>query len=234
MPRPDRYLWLLPEHAVDRFGERIGGVGLLTAEETGLLARKRSAGARRRYLGARLLCRHALSHRTGRPPHSWRFRRGEHGRPEPDPPGDGVRFNLSHTGGLIACVVTHGSPCGVDVERTPAREDAMAHLPRFFAPAERAALAAAAPGRRAALVAAYWVLKEAYLKAIGTGLRRELSGFAFTTPWGGPLRVVDSQATAAADARWHFDLIHPSPGHVLAVAVENGRPDGLRRITLTG
>lgn len=105
------FLWLLPEHAVDRFATALGGTRLLTAPERAGLERRLTAGARRRYLGARLLCRYALSARTGRPPDRWRFRTGEFGRPEPEPE-EGVRFNLSHTEGLIACVVTQGAAAG--------------------------------------------------------------------------------------------------------------------------
>lgn len=226
------HLWLLPEHAVKRFAARLNGLRLLTAEERGRLDRLPTVGARRRYLGARLLCRYALSARTGRPLDGWRFRRGGYGRPEPEPAYDGVRFNLSHTDGLIACVVTQGRACGVDVERTPA--SAAGRLTRHFAAAEQAELAALAPGGRAARVSELWVLKEAYLKALGTGLHRSLAGFSFPprTPQG-RIRVDDPERPPQASARWWFDLLHPGPGHILAVAAEDGHPGALRRIDLS-
>ncbi|MCF3129265.1 4'-phosphopantetheinyl transferase family protein [Streptomyces olivochromogenes] len=228
----DRHLWLLPESAVDAFITRMGGWDLLTDGERARCERPLAPQVRRRRLAARLLARHALSARSGRPPDVWRFRTTAHGRPEPRPPHQGLRFNLTHTDGLIACVVTDGDrACGVDAERSPAAPDALTHLPRFFAEAERAELAGAADGERAALVAAYWVLKEAYLKALGTGLRRDLSTFAFTRPRGGTPRVRDPQGPAD---HWHFDLIRPTSRHVLAVATERSRPAGLDTTTLFG
>jgi 4'-phosphopantetheinyl transferase len=233
MTQRDRYLWLLPEGAVEGFSERLGGSRLLSEEEQARMASLRTDGARRRYLGARMLSRYALSDRTGRPLDLWVFRRSEHGRPEALPPVDRVRFNLSHTDGMIACVVTHDTDCGVDVERSPARPDAVAHLPRFFAPAERAVLSGR-PGLRASEIAEYWVLKEAYLKALGIGMRRELSGFALSPPAAGPIRVQDPQYDPARNAAWQFDLIYPHPGFVLAVAVDDGKSGGLHRIDLSG
>ncbi|MCX4748429.1 4'-phosphopantetheinyl transferase superfamily protein [Kitasatospora sp. NBC_01287] len=226
----DAHLYLLPEPAVEAFAARYGGPALLTADERAQLARRRTPGARRRYLGARVLCRYALSARSHRPPHAWRFRTGPHGRPEPQAPADGLRFNLSHTEGMLACLVTETASCGVDVERTPVGQDALRHLPRYLAAAERAALAAAPPAARPAALAAYWVLKEAYLKALGTGLRRDLAGFAFSPPQAGPIELTDPAGTPAA---WRFELLHPAPGFVLAAAVEHGRGGRLHRTLLT-
>ncbi|GAA3019359.1 4'-phosphopantetheinyl transferase superfamily protein [Kitasatospora albolonga] len=225
----DAHLYLLPERSVDGFAELHGGTGLLTRAERERMDRQRTAGARRRYLGARLLSRHALSDRDGRPVGEWRFAVAASGRPEAEPDGHALRFNLSHTEGLLACLVTEGRTCGVDVEATPARPDAVTHLPRWFAPAERAALAGAAD--RAAAVAAYWVLKEAYLKALGTGLRRELDGFAVSAPWQPPIRLHDP--LQPPDSDWKFDLLHPAPGYVLATAVADGTAGRLHQTWIT-
>ncbi|WP_217544724.1 4'-phosphopantetheinyl transferase superfamily protein [Streptomyces sp. GbtcB6] len=228
----DRHLWLLPEAAADAFVARLGGTALLSGEERARCERALSPQLRRRRLAARLLARHALAERSGRPPGAWRFRTTGDGRPEPEPAYGGLRFNLTHTDGLIACVVTDaGRACGVDAEPSPAGADALAHLPRFFAPAERAELERAPREERAALVAAYWVLKEAYLKALGTGLRRELSTVAFTHPAAAPPIAVHDSGSAAR--HWHFDLVHPTPGHVLAVASERSRTDGLTTTVLS-
>ncbi|PBC79264.1 4'-phosphopantetheinyl transferase [Streptomyces sp. TLI_235] len=229
MPARDGHLWLLPETAADAFADRHGGAALLGPEERAQLARLRGEGARRRFLGGRVLARYALSARSGRPLGGWRVRTGPDGRPEPEPAAGGLRFNLSHTDGMVACLVTAGRSCGVDVEPAAAGADAVRHLPRWFAPAERAAVDGAPAAERPARVAAYWVLKEAYLKAVGTGLRRELAGFSFTPPAERPIRLTDPAATAAENAGWHFELIHPAPGYVLAAAVQDGRGGRIHR-----
>ncbi|NEC84554.1 4'-phosphopantetheinyl transferase superfamily protein [Streptomyces sp. SID12501] len=235
MPNPDRHLWLLPDSAAEAFIAHTGGPALLDAAERERCERVLAPPERRRRLAARLLARHALSSRTGLPLDSWRFHAASDGRPEPEPSAEHrLRFNLSHTDGLTACVVTDGGrACGVDAERSPAGADAVAHLPRFFADRERAELAAVPDAVLPEHVAAYWVLKEAYLKALGTGLRRDLSTIAFTGLTGGNIRLYDTGEPEPARERWHFDLIHPSPGHVVAVAAEEGTPGGLFTTTLT-
>jgi 4'-phosphopantetheinyl transferase len=221
-------LFLLPEGSIERFAARFGGLSLLTAEERARYRRLPAPGTRRRYLGARVLSRYALSARTGRPVDEWTFRTGRYGRPEARPEGDGMRFNLSHTKGLIVCAVTQGRSCGVDVERKQVSAEAVAHVSRHVAADERAQLAALPPAARSTRFSELWVLKEAYLKAMGTGLQRSLSGFCFPIASASEaIRVQDSEHPAAS-ARWRFDLIHPGPQHVLAVAVEDGRGGSLR------
>ncbi|WP_431037583.1 4'-phosphopantetheinyl transferase family protein [Streptomyces sp. P6-2-1] len=227
-------LHLLPEEAVDAFAARVGGTDVLSEAERERWARLRGAGARRRHLGARLLVRHALSAHDGRPPERWHFTTGPWGRPELPPPDQGLRFNLSHTEGLIACVVTPVGGCGVDVEGVPARPDALTHLPPHLAPAERAALDALDGAARAVRLTELWVLKEAYLKALGTGLTRPLSSFTFRDggppgagqPGGVALTVDDPRLPAAEAATWRLRLLRPGPRHVLGVALQEAATGG--------
>ncbi|MGW7528427.1 4'-phosphopantetheinyl transferase superfamily protein [Streptomyces sp. NPDC054783] len=225
-------LWLLPERAVDGFASALGGTRILTGKERARMERLRGQGARRRFLGARMLARYALSARSERPPHAWRFRTGPWGRPEAEPPDEGLRFNLSHTEGLIACVVTCGRECGVDVECAPASSDAVAHLLPHLAEAERAELAALPRAARAERLSEMWVLKEAYLKALGTGITRNLASFAFAAPPDEPITVYDPHRPPGSADTWWFELLRPAPGYVLAVAAEHGRPGDLHRIDL--
>ncbi|MFG2780543.1 4'-phosphopantetheinyl transferase family protein [Streptomyces prunicolor] len=79
-----------------------------------------------------------------------------------------MHFSLSRSGGP-ALLGLAARPLGVDVERVPeprpARDAAWS-----LHPVERAELARAAPGSRAAAFARCWTRKEAYMKATGEGL----------------------------------------------------------------
>ncbi|MFE5812815.1 4'-phosphopantetheinyl transferase family protein [Streptomyces sp. NPDC056479] len=225
-------LWLLPEPAAVAFVEGMGGERLLDEEERARMARMLMPRRRRQFLAGRLLCRHALSMRTGHPRDGWRFPVDEFGRPEPRPDRYGVRFNVSHTDGLVVCAVTDGAACGVDVEG-PLPEESAAHVARFFSPTERAELAALPPDERADRTRELWVLKEAYLKGLGIGGRRDFDSFAFAPRTAPHITVHDPQQPRGSRPGWWFELLRPVSGHTLALAVEGGRADDVRLMDLT-
>ncbi|MGR8007766.1 4'-phosphopantetheinyl transferase family protein [Streptomyces hypolithicus] len=239
-------LWLLPAHAVTSFAADLGGYRLLTEDERARGARLVTPAARRRFLARRLLCRYALSEGTGRPLDHWRFTAGRYGRPEPGPDADGVRFSLSDTEGLTVCAVSQGRVCGVDVEQTAASAASAHYISRFFASDELLELAALEPAALVGRVGELWVLKEAYLKALGTGLHRSLAGFSFAAggrtadgrqgaggqPGGaGRISVYDAEQPAWS-GHWSFELLRPGPQHVLALAVEGTRSGAVQQTWL--
>ncbi len=124
-------------------------------------------------------------------PRDWPFRIDEHGRPElaARPAGTpDLRFNVSHTNGLVACAVTVGREVGVDVEHTGRR---LVHdvAERFFSPREVADLRACPAADQPVVFFDYWTLKESYIKARGLGLALPLRQFSFL------LRRVQSRAS---------------------------------------
>ncbi|MER5211791.1 4-phosphopantetheinyl transferase [Streptomyces sp. NPDC002838] len=204
-------LWTMPEHRVQELALSMGGLDLLTPDERTRHGRLLRAASRHRFLGGRLLCRLALSARTGLPPDTWRFAVTRHGRPELAADHDGLRFNLSHTDGLIVCVVARGRGCGVDVERVPFDDEKTRLLNAFLG------------GVCGAAVSERWVLTEAYLKGLGVGMAEGLEGLGFRRRDAGGFSVTDHRRPAVA-ARWHIALLRPSPHHLVAVATEDGGP----------
>ncbi|WP_327370508.1 4'-phosphopantetheinyl transferase family protein [Streptomyces sp. NBC_01217] len=91
-----------------------------------------------------------------------------HGRPGVR--GDGIHFSLSHTRGLVLLAFA-GSPVGVDIEKIPDAE-VTAKLGPLLHPREIAELGALRPTERPPAFGRAWARKEAYLKALGTGLSR--------------------------------------------------------------
>jgi 4'-phosphopantetheinyl transferase len=139
-----------------------------------------------------------------------------------------VDFSLAHTRGLVAAaLVTHGT-IGVDVEKIdPAKADfAVAH--NYFAPAEIEILGTTVASERATCFFRLWTLKEAYLKAIGTGLGTPLDSFAFTLA---PIGIDFLRHTADDPGRWQFESIPVTGGHVLSVAMAGGSGERFRLAT---
>jgi len=193
---------------------------LLSGAERERWRRFRVADARLQYLVGRALVRTSLSRYADVPETAWEFATNRYGCPAVAAPAShrDLRFNLSHTDGLVACVVGRDCELGIDVESIDRRLDVMELAPSVFAPAEVASLVGAAPEERRDLFFCYWTLKEAYIKARGMGVSLALDGFAFDLGGGVP-RVRFSETCPDDAARWRFRQYVPTPRHKLALAV---------------
>lgn len=175
------------------------------------------------YMAAHALGRGLLSAWAGGEAPAWRFAVGPHGKPEvvSPPSAPRLRLNLSHTRGLAAAVLTEEHDAGIDVEWLE-RQPAGAELAkRFFAPGECAQLETVPPERVNETFLAFWTLKEAYIKAIGKGLAQPLDSFAFSLD---PLGIAFQAGVDGDPAGWLFRRFHPTPGHVMALALRHPRP----------
>ncbi|MEU7489485.1 4'-phosphopantetheinyl transferase superfamily protein [Streptomyces sp. NPDC042319] len=129
------------------------------------------------YVSAHIALRRVLGHYLGLAPDRVPFVRepcpgcgGPHGRPavaHPDPP---LHFSLSHSSGMVLVAVA-SETVGADVERRP-RPGTVEVCTRSLHPAERAEIEDVPPPGRCAAFGRVWTRKEAYLKALGTGLSR--------------------------------------------------------------
>jgi 4'-phosphopantetheinyl transferase len=212
---------------------RSGGVDrvmtLLQAAEPERFARYRLDADRVMFLAGRLMARTLVGDALGVAPPAWRWREGPHGRPEIDAPGVTLRFNLSHSAGLVVCALANGRDVGVDVEHLARPPVDRLMVRRYCSPAEAADVAAQDEHRWQERFLVYWTLKEAYLKARGTGISLPLADITFTVD-GDTARVSFSGALAGSDTRWRFQLARPTSRHLLAVAASNA--DGAR-LTVT-
>jgi 4'-phosphopantetheinyl transferase len=211
--------------------DRAACEAVLSAEERARAARIRPAEGRTTFVLAHALARGAIARAAGIAPGAIAFATREHGKPDvADPPAARVLgFNLSHTAGLAACAIAHGAQVGVDVEARDRDVDPIAIAERFFAPAEIATLRALDPARQRERFLTLWTLKEALLKAIGSGISGGLALAAFDLACDPP-RVL---AAPGGDAsRWQVALLAPTPRHVLAIAVERAPGGADRSVTL--
>ncbi len=220
--RPDEaHIWYVQLDAVTAPELIASYHELLDAEEQQRYARFRFERDRKAYLVAHVLLRTMLSQYAPIDPRAWRFKTNAHGRPEVASPklGQHLRFNLSHTHGLVACGFAIDRPIGVDVETLDRRIDVTAVARRFFASDEIAVLRTLPPEARRRRFIEYWTLKEAYIKARGRGLSLPLNQFSFHfTPDGQPDITIGPDLEDDAK-RWRFVQNRPTPKHDLAVAI---------------
>ena len=139
----------------------------------------------------------------------------ESGKPEIQGSG-GPGFNLSHSGVYVAVAVTGAGRVGIDIEVHRPDCGFLAIAREYFCPAELACLNAR-PEQTEALFYRYWTLKEAYLKALGSGLS-------------GPLRDLDVSRVRdgpAFERQWSFcgiglQVLSAPRGYSAAVAADVG------------
>ena len=177
---------------------------------------------RHHFLVAHALVRTTLSRYADVRPETWTFETNRYGRPEITGPetSASLRFNLSHTTGLVVCAVVRDREIGVDVEDTR-REDASLKIARrFFSPAEVADLEQVPTTRQRESFFDYWTLKEAYIKARGMGLAIPLRHFSFTLDEHQPIRIAFAPELDDDPARWQFAQLRPTDTHLVSVAVE--------------
>jgi 4'-phosphopantetheinyl transferase len=190
--------------------------------------RERSTGFhfevdRREFIAAHALLRSVLSSYVKSPAHRWSFTRDAHGKPRIHPRSGlaELPFNLSHTHGLVAAAVaTHGT-IGIDAERIDPVKADFAIAEEYFAPAEVRILRGMPVAKRTICFFRLWTLKEAYIKAVGTGLDTPLNSFAFEFQ---PIRIEFGAGTTSHAAEWRFAILPTTDQHVLSVAV--GRKAG--------
>lgn len=88
-----------------------------------------------------------------------------------------IHFNLSHSAGKVVCAISD-QVVGIDIQHETPRSHSIAS--RFFHPREVSFLMTLDESARQTAFHRLWVLKEAYLKAIGDGLHKPLSDFCIS------------------------------------------------------
>jgi 4'-phosphopantetheinyl transferase len=211
----------------DAAAQREAYLALLSPDEHARMGRLIFERDRRRFLLTRALVRTMLSRYAHVPAASWKFVENVHGRPEILDRPSGVpdlRFNISHTDGLIACAVTIGREVGVDVEHIGRR---LTHdvAGRFFAPQEVNDLGRLSDDEQRRVFFDYWTLKEAYIKARGFGLALPLADFAFTLAPPATPRISFEPSLDDDPSTWQFFQDWPTAQHRLGLAVRREGSD---------
>ena len=194
---------------------------LLSADELQRIERFVQPADATRFVVGRALARTMLSRYADVAPRDWPFLIDEHGRPELATRPVGVpdlRFNLTHTPGLVACAIAIGREVGVDVEHV-GRQVTHEIPERFFSPREVADLRALPNHEQRAVFFDYWTLKEAYIKARGLGLALPLRHFTFVRAPGRAPSITFAPELHDDATSWQFAQFWPTTEHRMSVAV---------------
>lgn len=187
-------------------------------------ARFRFDRDRARWLLSHVATRAILGAELGVAPAEIRYAFGPKGKPSLAwPARPRVEFNLSDSGDLALLAVSRGAPVGVDVEFIKPMPELAAIAASHFAAEERAELLALPETEQLAAFYRIWTRKEAYIKAVGSGLSHGLDRFAVTAGPASP-RFVHLDGDTERAARWSLIDIPTFGPYLAALAVERDSP----------
>ena len=180
---------------------------------------------RRRFIVARARLRQILAARLGTQPRAVEFAYTAHGKPmlAADSAGIDLRFNVSHCKDVAVFAFCRGREVGIDVEmieRIEGIDEVAAH---FFSRNELHAYRALDEADKDAGFFNCWTRKEAFVKALGEGLRFPLDSFDVSLAPREPARILRVAGQNGADCGWCLRGFSPLPGYVAAVVVERCR-----------
>lgn len=216
----EAHVWLMVPESVQDEARLEACRAVLSESELARYERFRFPQDRHRYLVSHALVRNVLSRYLEIPPAEWVFFCTSHGRPEiANPEIPPLRFNLTHTTGLAACVVTLSDPCGIDAERIAARHDPLGVARRMFSEAEYEQLSRLAGLEQLQYFFTRWTLREAYVKARGIGISFPTHKLRFNVDPAGLVSVTFQLELKEQIDRWQFRVLRPTPQHIGAIAI---------------
>lgn len=217
LPAGELHLWSAPLDPPENVLRQCAS--LLSADERERAERFRFGSLRSRYVAGRGTLRTLLSRYLGSDPASLALSYQAHGKPELGLPwkAHGVEFNVSHSHELAVYAFTRGSQIGVDVECIRPMPNAAELLERFFSPEEVRQWQEMPAERQLRAFFQGWTRKEAWLKAVGSGLSFPLNQFCVTLD--DTARVLSIRGDAGEAAQWWLESCEPCDGYVAAVAI---------------
>ena len=175
----------------------------------------------RQYVASRVLVKLALSTEFGVPPAAIEVRYENAGRPYAVVRGEAstVGLSITHTEGLVACAVSTGSEVGLDAETTASAPRVIRLGDHFLSPQERPST-----GRGPGDALDHWVVKEAFSKLLGLGLRVDFRTLRVSFSDGGAGVVVSRPSGPPGVAT----VWSPTSAHRLAVVQSSAAAQPVR------
>lgn len=197
-------VWTMRVDGIDEPAAAWGTV--LDATEQARAARFVFSRDRVAYIAAHALLRAALTAVVpDAHPGAWRLVADERGKPAAwlGDRAAPLSFNLSHAEGIVGVAIMPlpGFALGFDLEAL-ARKVTLEIADRYFRPEEVAWLRSLEETDRSRGFLRLWTLKEAFIKATGEGLARDLATFWFVPT---PPRIHFIAVPADRTEDWHFE-----------------------------
>ena len=178
-----------------------------------------------RYLISRGLLRELVSGYTGDLPENVEFSYSQTGKPFlSEYKNCTLKFNLSHSGNFAIYAFALGKEIGIDIEYIRNLENLNNLAKTALSDLELKDFTASPEEKMLDVFFRYWIHKEAYLKAAGTGITDSIKSIEFIHGNGGKLNLAEKECSDL-NLNWNFHEIIPGKNYkaVLAVPDENCR-----------
>ncbi|HMR63550.1 MAG TPA: 4'-phosphopantetheinyl transferase superfamily protein [Anaerolineae bacterium] len=213
----DLHVWCAvldqPDYIVTRLAQ------LLSIDEQARASRFVFEKDRRHFTVGRGILRQILARYLPVAPAYLRFNYSPYGKPALDESFQ-LSFNLSHSHGLAVYAVTRRRKVGIDLERVRPLEDMTGLARRFFSPAEFEALSSLSALDEPVGFFSAWTRKEAYVKAVGSGLSHPLHEFDVSLTPDRPAELLYVKNDPGASKRWSLASLQPALGYIGALCLE--------------
>lgn len=176
-------------------------LGTLDQDERERAGRFHFEKHRRRFILGRGFLRALLGLYLQTTPEDVSFSYGPYGKPALNAEHS-LRFNASHSHELALYAFAQDHDLGVDVEYVKKDLETDDIARHFFSAYEVETLSALPEAERAAAFFRCWTRKEAYIKAIGSGLSHPLDQFDVTLAPGEPAALLRDHRDPDAASRW--------------------------------
>ncbi|MGF1540673.1 MAG: 4'-phosphopantetheinyl transferase family protein [Pleurocapsa sp.] len=181
----------------------------------------RFAQHQQRYVAARGILRKILGCYLNLSGDAIQFEYNSRGKPEIADSLNAInlQFNVSHSQDFALYGITCDRRIGIDLEYLRDLDDADKIARRFFAPTESALVASLTGDEQKRVFFQFWTAKEAYLKAIGSGLAGGLDTVEIALkPQAIALLAVGE--TSENHANWSLVPFIPQPNYIATLATE--------------
>jgi 4'-phosphopantetheinyl transferase len=192
--------------------------GLLSADEQQRADRFKFDLHRHRFIAARGTLREILSRYLDKPAAAIQFSYQTHGKPCIE--NSAVHFNMSDSNNLALYAVTLNREIGVDIEYMRERTDVESVAMRFFSEQERQAFQALPADKKRHAFFFGWTCKEAFLKAMGSGLSFPLEDFSVNINPDEPASLLEIHGDITAANNWFLHSFQPAIDYMAAIAVK--------------
>jgi len=224
LPPEDIHLWCVHTDQIQEVDLLAHYYQILSNEEQTRNQRFKFEKDRKQHLITRALVRYVLSeYISSTSPLDWQFTQNKHGKPEIAPKTQPfpLKFNLSHSHKMIVLAVASNQEIGVDIEFINRSLPTHDLAKNTFSVQEYLQLKTLDKNNFHTRFYDIWTLKEAYIKACGTGLSTPLESFSFSFPTKQNIQISFDASRNDQESEWQFWQLEPNPEYIIALGAKS-------------